>query len=424
MRRLYALVDCNNFYASCERVFAPHLRERPVVVLSNNDGCVVARSAEAKAAGIPMGKPAFQCEGLFKRHGAAVFSSNYALYGDLSARVMAVLARLAPALEVYSIDEAFLDLAGVPGGAGAWARRIRDEVHRATGIPVSVGVGESKTLAKIANRVAKKDPACEGVFDLAVHPDPDAVLARIETGDVWGVGRRYARRLESLGARTALEFKRLDRDLVRRALTVAGLHVWLELHGVEAVPLEQAAPAKQAIASSRSFGRPVRELAELEEAVAAYAARAADKLRSQGSVASCVLAHLHTSRFRQGVPHYANAASQALVPATDHPPDIIRAARAAVARIFRPGLDYKKAGVLLTGLEAASSRQLSLLEPGREESERKQALAETAERINRRFGRETARFAATGAVRPWAMRQTRRSPRYTTVWDELPVVRA
>ena len=424
MPPLYALVDCNNFYASCERVFAPHLAGRPIVVLSNNDGCVIARSAEAKAAGIPMGKPAFMCRELFTRHGVAVFSSNYALYGDMSARVMATLARFTPSMEVYSIDEAFLDLAGLPGGPEATARDLRETVARWTGIPVSVGIGPTKTLAKLANRAAKKRPESGGVLNLAACSDLDAVLAATPVEDVWGIGRRHAVMLEGFGIRTALAFRELPRAFVQKRMTVQGLHTLLELCGQPCIDLEHAPPPARTLMSSRSFGRAVTTLDELAEAVAEYAARAAARLRARGLVASGVQTYVQTYAGKDGRPPYANAAFAAPRAATAHTGELITAARQALETIFRPGHRYKKAGVILLGLEPVGRRQLSLLDASPEADARGGRLMAALDAVNAKWGKGALVPAACGIDKPWAMRQARRSPRYTTVWDELPVARA
>ncbi len=421
---LFALADCNNFFASCERVFAPHLNNRPVVVLSNNDGCVIARSAEAKALGIKMGQPAFECAGLFRKHQVAVFSSNYALYGDMSARVMATLAGLVPRIEVYSIDEAFMLLDGLPGDPTARARDIRAEVLQRTGLPISIGLGTTKTLAKAANRYAKTNPACSGVCSLAGHPDPDLILSRIAIEDVWGIGRRHSARLKARGVTHAAAFKALPAEWVRKAMTVVGLHTLLELQGVPCIPLENGPAAKKSIVSSRSFGKPVTSRAELAEALASHAARAGEKLRAQGSVTACLMAFIQTSHFIQGRPAYSGAFSQVLPVATSHTPDLIRAAHSALSRIFKPGLDYKKAGVMLSGLERADQRQLSLLDLPPLDRPRNKPLMRTMDAINARWGKETLRLAATGIERLWRMKQGRRSPLYTTVWGELAEVRA
>ncbi len=420
----FALVDCNNFYASCERVFRPELRSVPIVVLSNNDGCIISRSAEAKAVGVPMGAPYFKCKTQLERDGVQVFSSNYALYGDISARVMRVLARFAPYLEIYSIDEAFVDLTGVPGGAAQYARRLRATVHRWTGISVSIGIGHTKTLAKVANRFAKRHERCLGVFDFAESPRPDLVLDWMDVQDIWGIGRKHARRLRAMGVHTARQFRDLDRDWVKRKMSVTGLHTLLELRGMPCIGLGDAPVSKKNIMSSRSFGRPVKTLADLKEAVACYATRAAEKLRRQKSMASGVMVFMHTNKFIPNLPQYSNSEFVPVHPATMHTPTLIRAAYQALERIYREGYSYKKCGVMLTGVEPAHGRWLSLLELPPDDRPGHAPLMRAVDDINARWGRDTVQFAASGLERSWRMRRERRSPRYTTAWAELPVVKA
>ncbi len=416
---LFGLVDCNNFYASCERLFRPELKNRPVVVLSNNDGCVIARSAEAKALGIPMAAPAYQWEREFKRNGVAVFSSNYALYGDLSARVMSILADMAPAVEVYSIDEAFLDLSGVADPV-ALSREIRARVLRWTGLPVSIGIARTKTLAKAANRRAKKDAASGGVFDHAAEGDPETLLADMEAGDVWGIGPRHAKRLWTRGVRTALDFARLPRGWVKKEMSVVGLATQLELQGISCLDLERAPAARRSVLCSRSFATLVGELEPLREAVCAYAARAAEKLRREGLEAAAVQTFLMTPRHRE-VPQHQGQAVTSLPGPTAHTPDIVDAALRGLEQAWKPGFGYQKAGVLLLGLTPATGRQASLLDLDPAERQRQRALMAALDGVNRRFGRGTLRYALASAPdRPWHMRQERRSPRYTTSWDELP----
>lgn len=416
---LFALVDCNNFYASCERLFRPELVGKPVVVLSNNDGCVIARSAEAKALGIPMAAPAYQWEQRFRAAGVAVFSSNYALYGDLSARIMSTLESLAPRVEVYSIDEAFLDLTGV-ADPQALCREIRARVQRWVGIPVSIGIARTKTLAKLANGVAKKQPQHGGVFHLERSPAAEALLQATEVGDVWGIGPRHSQRLWARGVRTALDFVRLPRTWVRRELSVVGLCTQLELSGVSCLSLTRAAAPHKSLLCSRSFGQLVSELAHLREAVTSYAVRATEKLRREGAEASSVQVFLATPRHRENLPQHNGLATVALGAATAHTPLIIEAALRALDQCFRSGFEYQKAGVMLLGLAPASSRQLSLLDLSPEERERQRGLMSALDAVNRRFGRGTLRYAITTAPdRPWHMRQRRRSPRYTTNWEEL-----
>ncbi|SNR68477.1 DNA polymerase V [Humidesulfovibrio mexicanus] len=419
---LFALVDCNNFYASCERLFRPGLKGRPVVVLSNNDGCVIARSNEAKALGIPMGAPAFQWEHVFRRQGVAVFSSNYALYGDLSARVMRVLEEAAPAVEVYSIDEAFLDLSGVQEPE-SFCRELRQRVTRHTGIPVSVGLARTKTLAKLANRHAKKQPTTGGVFDLAALPDPEALLAATEIGDVWGIGPRHAKRLAARGVATALDFIRLPRDWVRKAMTVVGMQIHMELCGISCLSLEQAPPPRRSVLCSRSFGQLIRDREHLREAVCSFAARAAEKLRAGGLDAQAVQVFALTPRHREELPQHQGQATVTLPCPTDHSPDIVTAALRGLEQAFCEGFAYQKAGVQLLGLTPSASRQASLLDLPPEQRQRRRALMDVLDLVNRRHGRHALRLALAAAPeRPWHMRQHRRSPRYTTSWDDLPRV--
>ena len=419
---LYALVDCNNFYASCERLFRPELKRKPVVVLSNNDGCVIARSAEAKTLGIPMGAPAYQWEHVFRKQGVAVFSSNYALYGDLSARVMSVLEDMAPAVEVYSIDEAFLDLTGLADPV-ALCREIRARVTRHTGIPVSIGLARTKTLAKLASRLAKKDPAQNGVFDLDASADPQAVLAATEVGDVWGIGPRHAKRLLARGVRTALDFSRLPQDWVRKEMTVVGLQTQLELRGISCLALASAPAPRRSVLCSRSFGQLVDDKEHLREAVCAFAVRACEKLRQADLEAHAVQVFTLTPRHREELPQHQGQATVTLPGPTNFTPDIIAAALSALDQAHREGFAYQKAGVLLLGLSPATTRQVSLLDLPPEERQRRRALMHVLDSVNRRHGRGTLRLAISSAPdRPWHMRQHRRSPRYTTSWDELPHV--
>lgn len=419
MRKRYALIDCNNFYVSCERVFRPELRDRPVVVLSNNDGCVIARSNEAKALGIEMGTPYFKCKTRLERNGVAVFSSNYALYGDLSARITRVLTRFCPEVEVYSIDEAFADLTGIHGGVERFSRRLCATVKEWTGVPVSIGIGETKTLAKLASRFAKQQPRCRGVFDLTASPAPDLVLRWTEIGSVWGIGPRHAKRLRRLGVDNALDFRALKRDWVKRKMTVTGLHTYLELHGLPCHDLATGPVSKKTITSSRSFGRPVTSLDDLLEAASQYATRAAEKLRRQKSVASNVLVFLETSRFNPGLRHYANTAAIPLPVATAHTPTLIRAARSGMRHLYREQFAFNKCGVIFSGLEPVDGRWLSLLDLPPDAHERDAPLMEAVDNCNARWGRDTVKFAASGINGSWRMRREMRSPRYTTAWEEL-----
>ncbi|NDV20969.1 DUF4113 domain-containing protein [Pseudodesulfovibrio sp. JC047] len=420
----YALIDCNNFYASCERAFRPDLRNRPIVVLSNNDGCIIARSNEVKALGIEMGIPYFKCKAQLDRQGVTAFSSNYTLYGDMSARVMRVLQRFCPAVEMYSIDEAFVDLTGVPGGALAFSRHLKATVENWTGIPVSIGIGATKTLAKVANRFAKKESRCRGVFDLIRSPEPDRVLRWTDIGDVWGIGRRHAKRLRSFDVQTAFDFKQLSRDWVKRKMTVTGLHTLLELRGFPCHEFAAGPVPKKTIVSSRSFGHPVTRLEHLLEATAQYCTRAAEKLRRQKSVTSTVLVFLETNTFKPGQPQYSNTMSIPLQVSTAHTPTLIRAAQSGIDHIYREGYAFKKCGVILSGLEPVNGRWLSLLDLPPDAHDRHAPIMEAMDTCNARWGRDTLKFAAVGINGSWRMKRELCSQRYTTAWKELLVVKA
>jgi DNA polymerase V len=422
---MIALVDCNNFYASCERVFNPKLKDKPVVVLSNNDGCIVARSNEAKALGIEVGTPAFKAETLLKAHGGFLFSSNYALYGDISGRVMEVLSQFSPDMETYSIDESFLELShlGVQDYA-ALGREIRDRVRQWTGIPVSIGIGPTKTLAKVANRYAKRNPQCQGVLALATPGEITHLLEQIKVENIWGVGGQYARFLNRWGIFTGLQLREARDEWIRSHMTVMGLRTVWELRGIPCIEMEEALPAKKGIVSSRSFGRPVESLTELEEALAEYVARGAEKLRKQRSVASWIHVFLMTNRFKEEDAQYNNFFGIPLNRPTAFTGELIGAAHRCLKVIYRPGFKYKKTGVMLTGIQPEEVLPLSLWETGKlPPLEKYNRLMETIDRINHEWGRNTIQSAAAGTTRRWKMRQFSLSPRYTTCWDQIPTLK-
>lgn len=425
MARLFALVDCNNFYCSCERAFVPALEGRPVVVLSNNDGCVIARSQEAKDLGIAMGEPAFKREAFYQKHGVEVQSSNYALYTDMSQRVVQTLLHFSAAVEVYSIDEAFLAWEAHPGrDITALGTDIRRTVRKWTHLPVSVGVATSKTLAKLANRHAKKHPECQGVMDLtSLSPRQlDAFLDKVAVEDVWGIGRKLSLHLKTHDIFTARQLRDAPKEWVRKTMTVGGLHTVLELQGTSCIELEEAPPPKKAILTSRSFGKAVSTLPEVQEAVAAYVSRVGEKLRRQGSRAGRLQVFVMTNPHKD-VPQYANALQMALSPSTAHTPALIAAAQHLMRKLYREGYIYKKAGVMVTELEPETPRQLSLLEPAPEVQAKQQALMAALDTANAKWGRGTLSYAAAGLERPWRMRQASVSPRFTTDWEHLPKVR-
>ena len=418
--RLFALVDCNSFYASCEKVFAPQWEGCPVVILSNNDGCVVALTREAKALGITRGVPYFKIKNLLETRGGKAFSSNYALYGDISGRVMTLLAGLAPETEVYSIDECFLDLTGLSDDPRSYGFLIKRDVWQWTRIPVSVGMGPTKTLAKAANRWAKTRG--EGVCCLDGEETARNLLEETPVEEVWGIGPRYAARLRRRDVFTAQQLSDLPDRWIRENLGgIAGLRVVRELRGESCLDLEDAAPKKE-IVCSRSFGNPVTKKKELEEAVATYAARAAEKLRQQGSLASLVTVFFYTDRFQKEEPQYGNSASFSLREPTDATGVLIKAALSLAGRIFRGGYSYKKCGVLLSGILAAEDRPLSLFPSPNREKER--GLSGLLDHVNEKWGRDTLVYAAQGTgCQKWPMRREMLSPRYTTVWDEILTVR-
>ncbi|MEN8140081.1 MAG: Y-family DNA polymerase [Thermodesulfobacteriota bacterium] len=419
MNKLFALVDCNNFYASCERLFRPELRGRPLVVLSNNDGCIVARSNEAKALGIPMGGPYFKYKALIRQHDVQVFSSNYTLYGDLSHRVMTVLQDMEPEVEIYSIDEAFISL---PPGQDQrhYARRLKARVEQWVGIPVSIGLGPTKTLAKVAGDIAKKKAEHGGVFSLEAD-SLDDLLAAVAVGDVWGIGRRSEEKLQRWGIYNAQQLRDADDTWLRKNLTVTGLRTAMELRGVSCHPLAHSPPSKKSITSSRSFGSPVSSLVSLKEAVATHVAIAAEKLRGQGAAASTIQVFIRTNRFKEGEPQHAGSISCSLPQATSHTPTMISHALRGLARIHKPGHAYNKAGIILMELSGQNQIQPNLFCPVDKEDSR---LMASVDRINSRWGRNTVQFAAAGLAKPWGMKQSHKSPAYTCSWQDLPLVTA
>jgi DNA polymerase V len=413
----FALVDCNNFYASCERVFQPQLRGKPVVVLSNNDGCVIARSNEAKALGVEMGAPWHLCREHFERDGIIVRSSNYTLYGDMSARVMKVLRNFTLRLEIYSIDEAFLGLAGFEDRLEEHARELRRTVLRWTGIPVSVGIAPTKTLAKVANRFAKRDPAADGVMLLMDKPAQDAALARLELTDLWGVAGRIARRLNEIAIRTPLDLKRADPRFVRQKFSVVMERMVHELRGTACLPLEEIVQDRKNIICSRSFGKPVQTREEMTEAVSTYAARAAEKMRRQKLAASALLVFLETNSFRPQDAQYHASQTITLAVASADTTKIIRAALRSLDAIWRRGFRYKKAGVMLLDLLPAAKVQPGLFD--QPDDPRSLARMRTIDRLNANFGRDTVTFGVMPQSRPWKLRRDFLSPCYTTSWADL-----
>ncbi len=416
---VFALVDCNNFYVSCERVFNPLLVDKPVIVLSNNDGCSVARSNEAKALGIAMGAPFFKIKSIVEGNGVRVFSSNYPLYGDMSNRVMQTLAPFTPAMEIYSIDEAFLDLTNFAfTDLVDYARKMRNTVKQNTGIPVSIGIAPTKTLAKIANRIAKKSPKADGVLDLTPTSYRDLALEMTPIEDVWGIGRRSAPFFKYRGIRTALDFKSAAPSLIRRKMGINGIRMQQELTGEACYPLEEGPARRKSVSVSRSFKTPATTLDELSQAVSLYISRGAEKLRQQDSFAETLTVYVMTNRF---VPqfYYYNSKTAVLPTASSNTPELIRQAKGLLRQIFQSGKYYTKAGIVFSSLTRGSQVQLDLFDTT--DRSRSNDLMQALDRINARMGSHAVRYAAMGlSGRPsWRGACSHRSPAYTTEWDQL-----
>ena len=430
-----ALLDCNSFYASCEKVFRPDLEGRPVVVLSNNDGCIVAMSREAKNLGIPRGIPLFKARPLIRKHNIEVFSSNYALYADLSRRVMNIISSRIPETEVYSIDEAFMLLDRLPLPPLSICRELRDDIHRGIGLPSSIGLSSTKVLAKIAGRVAKK--RADGIFALGdvdtdipgipaadrIKPgfgherDVNLILGETPVEEVWGIASSLARRLREKGIHTALDLKNMDDARAKRLITLTGLRIVWELRGIPSIPMEENPPPKKGIMSSRSFGRPVTSLEDIQEAAGDYAARGAAKLRSQGSLCRFISLRLTTNRFRGSERQYSAETVINLKEPTDYLPDLVSAARNGVRSVYREGYRYKKVSVFLSGIEDAKKQQGNLFNSP---DPRKSALMAAADSLAARYGPGTLGCTAANPDGSWQMRREMLSPEYTTRWDQLP----
>ncbi len=408
----FALVDCNNFYVSCERVFNPKLWNIPVVVLSNNDGCVVARSPEVKALGIPMGVPLFKIKHEVEKHNIKVMSSNYALYGDMSHRVMQVLAQFSPDLEVYSIDEAFLGFDGFEHiDLMDYGIQIKAKVLQWTGIPVSVGIGCTKVLAKLANRVAKKSRT--GVFT-----EPETALETTAVDDIWGVGRKWGQWLKDRDINNALQFRDANPELVRKKLGIVGVRLQLELQGKSCLPLELCPQPKQNTCVSRSFGRSVTTKQELREAIAFHVSKAAEKLRAQKQVASAFSVFARSSPFKDNF-HSASLSIELSVASNDTT-ELLQYALPLVDKIYAQGLEFKKAGVIMLGLQPEGTVQISLFDT-KDRTKSKQ-LMEVIDQINNRFGQGSLTLAAAGINKAWRMQCGNRSARCTSEWSEVRMV--
>lgn len=423
MSKVYALVDCNNFYASCEKLFRPDLKCRPVVVLSNNDGCVVARSAEAKALGIKMGVPIFQIRELIQKHRIEVFSSNYTLYADMSSRVMSILETLAPRVEVYSIDEAFLDASGIENALPLmeFGQQIRTTIQQWVGITVCVGMAPSKTLAKLANHAAKRYPATGGVVDLTAEARQKKLLALIPVGEIWGIGRRLSQRLNDINIMSALDLSQANPKTLRRSFSVVVERTVRELNGEDCLGLDEMPATKQQIVCSRSFGERITDFPLLREAVCSYVVRAAEKLRQEKQQAKKVTVFVRTGLFNGDEPQYSNTATRALVLPTDDSRELMETALQLLKGLWRPGFRYAKAGVMLTDFYDPDTFQPRLFDDGQAKS-KSSALMSVVDSINQ-ASKGRVWFAGQGTQKSWAMKRDRLSPAYTTQWSGILRVR-
>ena len=425
MPPVFALADCNNFYVSCERVFNPKLEGKPVVVLSNNDGCIVSRSNEAKALGIKMGAPIFELSDMIKRHGVKIFSSNYALYGDMSQRVMETLSGFAEDVEIYSIDEAFLDLSGFGHeNLTEYGHRICSAVKQWTGIPVSIGIAETKTLAKIANKIAKKSPETNGVLDLTLSSLKESALAATKVSDIWGIGGSYSVFLERIGIKTALQLRDVDShhiSRIKRKMGVWGTRIIEELREIPFYSIETWPQPKKGITVSRTFRHPIESLYELQEALATYVSMGAEKLRKENAATNSMSVFLHTSRFKKEDFYYRIKTIDLPVATTDTG-ELIRYAGEGIEDIYRKGCMYKRVGVMLKDLIPDTRIQIGLFDDINRKHSVK--LMETLDAVNLKMGSGTLTYAATGlaGVRSWNTVFKKRSPFYTTDWNQIPEV--
>ncbi len=418
---MFALIDCNNFYASCERVFRPDLNGKPIVVLSNNDGCVIARSNEAKAVGVPMGAPAFEYEKLFNEHNVQVFSANFALYGDMSNRVMDILSEYTPEMEIYSIDEAFLKFEGFKYfDLQALGLEMQKRVTKSTGIPISVGIAPTKSLAKIANKIAKKFALqTQSVYAITDDDKRNKALKWTKVEDIWGVGRQHAKRLSAINVNNALAFAQLDKDWVQKNMSIVGLRLHQDLNGIPTLDLEEAQP-KQNIATTRSFDKNFTTLEELKERVTTFAVSCAEKLRKQGSCCNAISVFVHTNRFRKDLPQYARSIVVQLPYASNSNMELAKYANIALQRIFKPGYHYKKAGVIVLDFTPENETQLTMFGNS---NPKHAAIMQTLDKLNAAYGRQKVKLAAQDLKRMWVMKQEKLSPRYTTNLKEIITVK-
>ena len=417
--KVFALIDCNAFYVSCERVFNPKLNNRPVVALSNNDGCIISRSKEAKALGIKMGVPLFKVKDIVEKEKVVVFSSNYTLYADMSRRVMNIISSSSPYTEIYSIDEAFVELSSLPIDYESYAHQLRQTILQHTGIPVSIGIASTKTLAKVANHKAKKDDSLNGVCSLVNYNNIDRILELTEVGDVWGVGRRLSKKLINHGIHNAKLLKNCSDSWIRKMMSVNGLKTITELRGISCIPLEEYSMTRKSCCTTRSFGKLLTNLDDIEQAVTTFARRAAERIRSESLAASCVSVFVRTNPFDKKSAYYSNGASRTLSHPTHDSITIIETALLLTKRIFKNNYQYKKAGVLLSGLCDDSEIQETLFEKNYNQNS---DLMSAIDAINYRYGRDTLQMASECKVGNWKQKRENCTRNYTTQIDRLLLV--
>ena len=415
---MFALVDCNNFYVSCERVFNPKLNNKPVVVLSNNDGCAISRSNEAKALGIPMGAPAFKYENIFKENDVEVFSSNFPLYGDMSSRVMSILSKFTPNIEMYSIDEAFLKFEGFENyDLESYCQKIKDIVLKWTGIPISIGIAPTKALAKVSNRIAKKFPnQTKGVYSINSKEKRIKALKWLNIGDVWGIGFRHAKRLKNIKIDTAYNFINLEDNWVRKNMSVVGLRLKKELEGKSVLELEEVRSPKKAIATTRSFEGTITDYEKIKERVSTFAICCAEKLRAQNSNCNSIYVFVRSNKFQKNKAQYRNGILMTIPFSTNSNMIISRYAIEGLKKIFKKGINYKKSGTILMGLDSSNSYQLNLFE---NENPKHKHLMKTIDFIQKKEGQSKIKLASQDLRKRWKMKQEKLSPNYTCKVDEI-----
>ncbi len=415
---MFALIDCNNFYVSCERVFNPKLNNKPVVVLSNNDGCAISRSNEAKALGIPMGAPAFKYEKVFRKNNVKVFSSNFPLYGDMSSRVMNILSKFTPNIEIYSIDEAFLKFEGFENyDLKSYCLGIKDMVLKWTGIPISIGIAPTKALAKVSNRIAKKFPEkTNGIYLIDSYKKRENALKWLKIEDVWGIGFRHAKRLKNIKINTAYNFINLEDGWVRKNMSVVGLRLKKELEGKPVLDLEEVRSPKKAIATTRSFEGTITDYEKIKERISTFAICCAEKLRAQNSNCNSIYVFVRSNKFQKNKTQYRNGILMTIPFSTNSNMIISKYATEGLKRIFKKGINYKKAGTIVMGLDSSNNHQLNLFE---NENPKHKYLMKTIDFIQKKEGQNKIKLASQDLRKRWKMKQEKLSANYTCKISEI-----